>query len=354
MTEGVEFSQKGALGLISLNRPDALNALTLPMIKAMQEQLYHWQQDPQIGAVVLQAKPGKAFCAGGDVRWLYEVGKANNPEQMRFFEHEYRLNHFIHHFPKPYVCLMDGITMGGGVGISLHGSYPVASENFVFAMPETSIGFFPDIGASYLLVRCPDSLGIYLGLTGHRLNAEQALQAELVKYVVDSGQMPLLVDALTQMDLSVSAHERVNDCLRSFARDTKNASNQGYTSLIKKCFSLTSVESILSALQGAGEKQAEEIAQDLLQKAPLSLKVTLEQIRRAKDLTLTDCLKMDYTLVHHFMQDHDFYEGIRALLMDKDKSPKWQPAELSAVSEAMVAEYFERTTPELLIDNQPF
>ncbi|QDP73023.1 enoyl-CoA hydratase/isomerase family protein [Legionella israelensis] len=347
MTEDVLFSQKGPLGLITLNRPASLNALSLSMIKLMQEQLQHWQQEPDIKAVVLQAKPGKAFCAGGDVRWLYEAGMANHPEQMRFFEHEYRLNHFIHHFPKPYISLMDGITMGGGVGISLHGAHPVASENFVFAMPETGIGFFPDIGASYLLARCPNNLGVYLGLTGHRLNAKQALGAGLVKFVINSRQMPLLVDTLAQCDLSMNAHQQVSDCLKSFASQENKTLNKEEWSLINTCFSKATVELILSALEEAGTKEAERVYQDLLQKAPLSLKVTLEQIHRAKDLTLAECLKMDYVLVHHFMRDHDFYEGIRALLIDKDKSPKWQPAELSQTSNAKVAEYFETIVPDL-------
>ena len=169
MTDDIVFERKQQIGLITLKRPQALNALTLPMIKALQQQLLQWEGDKSIHAVVIQADVGKAFCAGGDVRWLYESGLAKNPEQMQFFWHEYRLNHTIHQFKKPYIALMNGITMGGGVGISLHGSHPVATENFVFAMPETGIGFFPDIGASYLLARCPGQTGIYLGLTGNNL-----------------------------------------------------------------------------------------------------------------------------------------------------------------------------------------
>lgn len=169
MTEEVLFSQEGQLGFITLNRPKALNALTLTMIMALQKQLSIWKEDYSIKAVVVQAVPGNAFCAGGDIRWLYNAGRSKDSEQMQFFWHEYRLNHFIHHFGKPYISLLDGITMGGGVGISLHGSHPVASERFVFAMPETGIGFFPDIGASYLLNRCPGFLGVYLGLTGNKL-----------------------------------------------------------------------------------------------------------------------------------------------------------------------------------------
>lgn len=342
MTEDIVFSCEGQLGLITLNRPNALNALTQPMIQALYKQLVHWKMDSTIHAVVLKAAPGNAFCAGGDVRWLYNAGKTQDPQQLRFFWHEYRLNQLIHHFGKPYIALMDGITMGGGVGISMHGSHAVASERFVFAMPETGIGFFPDIGASYLLNRCSDSLGIYLGLTGARLGWQDALKAGLVNYCVASDKMPALLNALIEADLSENPYERVDEVLKQVITIAFEEASMPANPLIKSCFSLDNMESIQEALHLADGAWALGVETLLKQKSPTSLKVTLAQLQKTKGLSLDECLRIDYELAGHFMQSHDFYEGVRALLIDKDKSPQWIPASLELITEAMVVGYFER------------
>lgn len=347
MTSEVEFSKKGQIGLITLNRPAALNALTLEMICAMQNQLSLWKADVAIKAVVIRAVLGNAFCAGGDVRWLYQKGRENLEEQQQFFWHEYRLNQFINHLGKPYIALMDGITMGGGVGVSLHGSFPVASERFVFAMPETSIGFFPDIGASHLLSRCANSLGIYLGLTGNRLTAHEALQAGLVKYLVPAEQMEAMVEALLQEDLSTDAFERVARCLNSYSTALDSSDFEPFHPLIEECFSAATVEGIIDALECREEEWAKKINTTLAQKSPLSLKLTLAQLQKAQGLSLEDCLRMDFRLVHHFMSDHDFYEGVRALLVDKDKNPHWQPSKLKNVTPEQINSYFQPITKEL-------
>ena len=337
MTEDIHFTQEQHIGLVTLARVQALNALTLPMILALQQQLQMWHDDDNIHAVVIKAAPGKAFCAGGDIRSLYD-GRGD-PHQMQFFWHEYRLNYFIHHLGKPYLALMDGITMGGGVGISLHGSHPIASERFIFAMPETSIGFFPDIGASHFLTQCHDSLGSYLGLTGNRLNAYEAKDAGLVKAIISSEQMPLVVEKLAQIDLSKNAFEQVDQCLASFTQeDSKSLAS---INLIKECFSLDTIEAILNALEQHPDPLAKDLNKTLRQKSPFSLKLTLAQLQKAQGLSLADCLKMDFNLVRHFMTDHDFYEGVRALLVDKDKNPQWNPASLDLVSEAKIISYFE-------------
>ena len=341
MTTDLQFTQEGHIGIITLSRPQALNALTLSMIQAMQQQLHLWQQDDAIHAVVVQAEQGKAFCAGGDVRWLYETGITKSPEQLQFFWHEYRLNHFIHQFKKPYIALMNGITMGGGVGISLHGSHPVASENFSFAMPETGIGFFPDIGASYLLARCPGEMGIYLGLTGSRLNAGEAMTMGLVNRVVAAEDFPRLVETLIESDLSEDASRVVNHCLDNYAISKSDVPIERRLNTINSCFNGETVELIISALHAKDDIWCEGVANQLSQKSPLSLKITLEQIRRAKSMTMAECIKMDYCLVEHFMRDYDFYEGVRALLVDKDKSPKWRPNSLERVTDAKVGDYFE-------------
>jgi enoyl-CoA hydratase/carnithine racemase len=347
MTSDIGFTQERHVGLITLQREKALNALTLPMIIALQKQLMAWQSDPSIHAVIVQAAPGKAFCAGGDVRWLYDQGREDNHQVMQFFWHEYRLNHFIHHFEKPYISLMNGITMGGGVGISLHGSHPVATENFVFSMPETGIGFFPDIGSSYLLSRCPGFVGEYLALTGGRLGPEEALSWTLINRYIASDKLKTMVTRLIDEDLSEDAHARVDACLEEAALPTNASSIKQQQMNIDASFNGHDVETILSHLSTGPDAWHREMYQCLLQKSPLSLKITLAQIQRARTMGMDDCIKMDYCLVGHFMQGHDFFEGVRALLVDKDKMPHWQIKGISDVSNKEVASYFECGQPEL-------
>lgn len=338
MQQDILFTRNQHIGIITLARPAALNALTLPMIKVMQKKLIQWEKDASIHAVVIQAEPGKAFCAGGDVRSLYEAGNVDPAAQMEFFWHEYRLNRYIHYYNKPYIALMDGITMGGGVGISLHGSHPVATENFRFAMPETAIGFFPDIGASWLLARCPGKIGLYAALTGNRFDAQQALAARLIHTIIPAEKLPLALHALCEADFSEDAFERVSGCLQEFALQV-NAELPDLDK-INTFFAADSVEAIFNALEHASEFWAVEQLKSLKTKSPLALKVTFEQIKKAQKLSMSQCIQMDYGLVRHFMNDHDFYEGVRALLIDKDKSPRWQPARLDAVTPQQVAAYF--------------
>ena len=343
------FSRESHIGLITLQRVQALNALTLPMIIALQQQLTEWQQDDDIHAVVIQAAPGKAFCAGGDVRWIYDKGATDPQEQLQFFWHEYRLNYFIHQFSKPYIALMDGITMGGGVGISLHGSHPVASERFVFAMPETGIGFFPDIGASYLLTQCPHSAGVYLGLTGNRIGAADAEELGLVQAIVAADHFQNIIDCLVESDLSTGAHARVDVCLQYFAILPQLAPILDLAPAIHRAFHHADVESVMSALADGKDGWSHETLAILQQKAPLSLKVTLAQLQKARSINMADCIKMDYCLVGHFMSDPDFYEGVRALLIDKDKMPHWKPKALSSINATMVEDYFKSDKPSLLL-----
>lgn len=343
MTAGILFEQQKHIGVIRLARPQALNAINLPMVKAMQQQLSAWQVDDSIHAVVLEAEPGKAFCAGGDVRWLYETGLARDPEQMQFFWHEYRLNHFIHQFGKPYIALMDGITMGGGVGISLHGSSPVASERFVFAMPETGLGLFPDIGASYLLSRCPGRVGVYLGLTGNRLTAQDARVAGLLRHVIPAERFSRIVPGLQALDLSQQAQQQV-DALLTGLSVVEEAALTAELPDINRYFAAHTVADIMASLQQGGSDWAATMAASLRQKSPTSLAVTLAQIERAASLNLAECLQMDYGLVKHFMADKDFYEGVRALLIDKDKNPHWQP-----LKDDTLMTYFERDSQGLVL-----
>ena len=340
MTDDILFTREQNIGLITLNRPQALNALTLPMILALQHQLQCWQDDAEIHAVVVRALGGRAFCAGGDVRAIYHLGREHYQKKMDFFEHEYRLNQFIHDFSKPYIALMDGITMGGGVGISLHGSHPVASEHFVFAMPETGIGFYPDIGASHLLSRCPGHFGVYLGLTGARLGSADAHALGLVKYVIAAEHFPALLATLVDMNLSTDAYRQVSEILQHATMPVLPTRIDDLTPLVNSCFKYTDMQSILMALDDATGDWAREIRNVLTQKSPLSLEVTLAQMQKARSMTMAECLQMDYFLTSHFMHDPDFNEGVRALLVDKDNNPHWQPATLSEVTRNRVTAYF--------------
>lgn len=347
MTDDVLFTREKHLGLITLNRSNALNALTLPMILAIQEQLEAWETDNSIHAVVVKAAEGRAFCAGGDVRWLYEKGLERDPVQMDFFWHEYHLNHFIYQLHKPYIALMDGITMGGGVGISLHGSHPVATERFSFAMPETAIGFFPDIGASHLLSRCPDEFGTYLALTGQRLNAQDAKTLGLVRYVVNSVELNDVIEALMTLDLRNNADKKVDECLAHYIKDVDCNEIRSKSLNVREIFSKHEVEDIFAALNKSDSSWHKETLASLESKAPLSLKITRLQMEKSRTMNLAQCLEMDFNLVTHFMQGSDFYEGVRALLVDKDKQPNWQPKTLEATTHSMVLKYFEPVTRRL-------
>lgn len=336
----VDCSIQGKIGFILLQRPNALHALTLPMIDMLTSHLLQWHQNPDVHAVIIQAESSKAFCAGGDIRQIYEA-RNTFAKQLNFFEREYRLNQLIHDFPKPYIALMNGITMGGGVGISLHGSHRVAGENFMFAMPETGIGFFPDIGASHILAQCPGQYGYYLGLSGDQIPAKDALGLNLVTNMVHGADFSKLVDTLLQADLSQNAHQVVTNCIQTYA-DTSTTS-----SLLKKqegidaCFVADNMDRIMERLSKRKEAWFQDLHQRLTSKSPLSLKVTLQQLRLAKTKSLSACLDMDGRLVRHFLQDHDFYEGVRAAIIDKDKQPRWQPMTLSEVTPMMVNRYFE-------------
>ena len=336
--DNIYCANEDHIGVVTLNRPTAGHALTLPMIMTLQQQLQRWENDSHIHAVVLQAAPANVFCAGGDVRSLYE-SRHGGPEQLQFFWHEYRLNYHIHSFKKPYIALMNGATMGGGVGITLHGSHPIASEDFLFAMPETGIGLFPDVGGSYLLSRTPGAMGIYLGLTGHRLSASEANAAGLVKHIVSEADFSSLKQALQEADLSHDAFHQVDALLQGFAiPGTSPLMNQ---EAINAVFSGSSIELIIERLTALSDPWAQETRDLLLKKSPVSLKVTLAQLQKAKTMTMAQCIEMDYCLAGHFMRGQDFYEGVRALLIDKDKMPRWQPSTLQEVTASMVADYFE-------------
>lgn len=341
-SDEVLFSVEDHLGLIMLNRPKALNALTITMFSAIYEQLQAWQHDADVHAVVMQAPPGKFFCAGGDVRWVFDVGRDDPLVPMRLFKNEYRLNRLIAELGKPYIALMDGVTIGGGVGITLHGSHPVASEQFAFMMPEASIGFFPDIGASHLLSACPGGFGLYLGLTGRRLNSADAYAMGLIKHTVSSENIPKVLAQLRESDLSEHAEQNVTACLETHACAMPTGSAVTEAGAVAAAFdNKASLVDVFEALEQQNTTWSKATKALLLEQSPLSLHVTFEQLKRAKGLSLAECLSMDYGLAYHFFNDHDFYEGVRARLVDKDKSPQWSPAVWDEVRLDHVLQYFK-------------
>ncbi|HEY8950047.1 MAG TPA: enoyl-CoA hydratase/isomerase family protein [Rhizomicrobium sp.] len=329
----VLFERRGALGLITLNRPKALNALTHEMCVAMKQQLDRWAKDDAIKSVAICGAGDRAFCAGGDIRALYESGKTKTPYALEFYRDEYILNATIKHYPKPYVALIHGIDMGGGVGVSVNGSHRIAGENMVFAMPETGIGLFPDVGGSYFLPRCPGEIGMFLGLTGMRLKTADSLYAGIATDFVPMTRWDTLLAALVDGTVPDTAIAGLRDAVPdTFLVEHRDA--------IDRIFALGSVEEILAALDAEHEDWSGDIAETIRTKSPTSLKVAFHQIREGRKLDFDDCMKMEYRMVNRIVAGRDFYEGVRAVIIDKDNAPKWQPADLAGVSQADVDAYF--------------
>jgi enoyl-CoA hydratase len=344
MTADILFDRQGAAGIITLNRPQALNAVSHAMVLAMRAQLDDWAADPAITRVVIRANGGKAFSAGGDIRAVTDLGKAGQYERaLQFWRDEYPLNAAIKNYRKPYVALIDGIVMGGGVGISVHGSHRVAGDTFSFAMPEVGIGFFPDVGATWFLPRMPGETGTYCALTGQRFGVADSLAAGIATHRVPSARFADLLDGLTGT-VSVDA------LLAAFAEPANDGEGGGPVfarrETIDRLFHGDSVELILDAVEreaasgGDAAEWAALTAATMRSKAPLSLKLALAQIRRGAACDFETCMRIEMRIVSRVMKGHDFYEGVRAVIVDKDNKPQWQPAQLAQVSAAEVECHF--------------
>ena len=350
-TEDILFGRKGGVGTVLLNRPHALNAFTLGMYRKFEPQLRAWADDPEIHAVVVEGAGDRAFCAGGDVRAVYESGKgiSGDPSFTSvFFAEEYRILPLIHRYPKPYIAIIDGITMGGGAGVSVNGAYRIATERTMFAMPETGIGLFPDVGATRFLNLCPGHIGRYLGLTGARLGAADALYSGLATHFVPHERVPDLVLALAATRWK-RGHEsvQIESLLSRFTADPGPSPLAMRQPVIDRCFAGDTVEAILDALQAeTGDPEtdtsywASETRATLMTKSPTSLRITLRQLVLGQGFDLEDALKLEYRMTQHVMAAHDFYEGIRAVLVDKDQKPRWRPANLAEIDEAATDAYF--------------
>jgi enoyl-CoA hydratase len=341
------FEHKGVAGHVILNRPHALNAVSHAMVLALAQKLAEWEADPAVTRVIVTADGGRAFSAGGDLRALHDLGRAGHLEEaLDFFRAEYALNTCIKYYRKPYVALIDGIVMGGGVGISVHGSHRVAGDRFGFAMPEVGIGFFPDIGATWFLPRLPGELGTYCALTGERLNAADGVVAGVATHRVASSRFPELIEALCNA-VSVDA------TLAAFAEPAGEGPVAARRVAIDRLLNRDHVEDVLKALDGeaAGNgidaRFAFTMAALIRTKSPTSLKVALAQMRCGANLDFTECMRTEFRIVSRVMRGHDFYEGIRAVIIDKDQTPHWKPPTLEAVSMDEVERHFAPLAREL-------
>jgi enoyl-CoA hydratase/carnithine racemase len=349
-SDEILLGREGGLATLTINRPKALNALTLDNYRRFDPALRAWEADPSVLAVIVRGAGDRAFCAGGDVRAVYEAGRGINGDPgltAVFFREEYELIHRIHRFPKPYIAIIDGITMGGGAGISVNGAYRIATEKTLFAMPETGIGLFPDVGATHFLNRCPGHIGRYLGLTGVRLNAEDALYCGLATHAVKHDRVEALLEELRRDRFLTGYQHSLSELYLGRFRVEPGASPLAVLQpAIDRCFAGDSIEAILDALAaeaasgGEYAAWAEEIRASLLTKSPTSLRITLRQLTIGRDYDLQAALALEYRLTQHVMAAHDFYEGVRAMLIDRDQKPRWQPATLAEVSEGMVDAYF--------------
>ena len=344
MSEEAEvlFEKRGVAGIVTLNRPKALNALTLDMVRLIHPQLDEWAKDDSVQLVIVEGAGEKGFCAGGDIRALHDWGRAGDRTALDFWKEEYLLNIAIKRFPKPYVALMDGVNMGGGVGLSVHGSMRIATERITFAMPETGIGLFPDVGGTYFLPRCPGELGLYLALTGARLKAADAVYAGIADAYVPSASLETLKDRLC-------GGATVREALQEVATDTEAAPLADLHGAIDRHFAAGSVTEIVASLRDAGDEWAAKTADTIETKSPISTLVAYRQIREGRELDFEAAMALEYRLGQSFFAGHDFYEGVRATILDKDGKPAWKPARIADVTPAEIESYFSGDGKEDLI-----
>ncbi len=338
--QDILFERRGAAGIVTLNRPKALNAITHDMVRALAAKLDEWMTNPRVTRVVVTSSSERAFSAGGDVRAIYDLIKARqHRDALSFFSDEYQLNAAIKRYPKPYISLIDGIVMGGGAGISIHGSHRVAGDRYAFAMPEVSIGFFPDVGATYALPRLAGEIGTYCALTGERLQAADAVLAGAATHHVKSHRFADLLAALCEQ-------APVNAILADFMDQVGAGEVMPRRRAIDRVFSHDRLEAILSALDneaGTGSEQADwsaETARIIRSKSPTSLKLSLAQMRYGRHHSFEDCLRAEFRIVSRIVYGHDMTEGIRGVVVDKDNNPRWDPKSLDAISDTMIDQYF--------------
>lgn len=343
-TADILLERRGALGLVTLNRPQALNAVTIGMVRALHPKLEEWAADPTIQAVAIRGAGERAFSAGGDIRQIWEQGMAGRQaEALAFWREEYVLNTYIKAYPKPYVALIDGIVMGGGVGLSVHGSHRVVGEKLGFAMPEVGIGFFPDVGATWFLPRLPGRTGWWLGLTGTRIKTADAVALGIATHHAPRAAFDAIIEALAM-------GQGVDEVLAAYAADPGPAPVEADRAVIDRCFAAGSVEAILAALDADGSDFAVRTAAELRQKSPTSLLITHEQLRLGAEVeTFAQAMQLEFRIVSRICHVADFYEGVRAAVIDKDGKPRWNPGSIESVDRARVAAHFAPLGAEELV-----
>ncbi len=336
---------RNKVGHLTLNRVAAFNAINLDMVRRIAQQLNDWATDDTVVAVVLRANGDKAFCAGGDIRELYNNAKEGNDLNQTFFSEEYALDQHIHAYPKPVIALINGLTLGGGMGLVQGASFRIVTEKARLGMPEVSIGFFPDVGGSYFLSRLPSEIGTYMGVSGNPIGAADALQVGLADWFLYAEQITELDRCLDNMQWGHSSQEAIRSLLNTLA--SKRASGSKLAPLrtaIEQHFSKDSVAQIIASLASETDTSikpwCEELISALRTRSPIAMATTLMMLRRAKNLTLADCFRLEYHLGSQWFTKGDFMEGVRALIIDKDKNPRWQPASIEALDPAKLDELF--------------
>ena len=345
--------REGAAGVIRLNRPKAINAVTLEMFREIDKALDAFESDPAVAVILLEGAGDRGLCAGGDIRALYDSARAGGDLGTILWREEYILNARIAAFGKPYVALMDGIVMGGGVGLAAHASHRVVTERTRLAMPEVGIGFFPDVGGTWLLSRSPGEIGTYFGLTGQTMNGADAVYAGFADVVVASDRLPALREALAKAPDKATAQD-VRAIIDGFAMPNEVAPTAAQQPLIDAMFGHDSVEEIVTALAHHASEFAQATLGTILEKSPTGLKLTLNLLRMAREsMSLEQCLAREYRAALQIFVSHDFPEGIRAAVIDKDRNPQWQPARIEDVTPEIIARYFvPRGADELTFPNQ--
>jgi enoyl-CoA hydratase/carnithine racemase len=353
MSNFIHHKISNHIGIITLDRPQALNSLSLEMVRTLTMILQEWRSNEAVHAVLIHSDNPKAFCAGGDIRFFYDAGVAglagHSPQLEDFFTEEYALNHLIHFYPKPYISVLNGVVMGGGMGIAqagIAGRLRIVTERTKMAMPEVNIGLFPDVGGSYFLSRTPGAIGQYLGLSGQIIQAADALYAGLADVFIPSTELPALFQLLKQ--------ESAADCrllIRNFASrfvdqiQPDNCALASNRTAIDLHFQHQHVHQIMASLATENTGFTEKTHALMLQRSPLLMAVTLTQLERGRALSVAECLRMERTMVRHCFQHGDVIEGVRALVVDKDNAPKWSPATVAEVTPAMVERFFEEVWP---------
>ena len=334
--DDILFQIRGNAGVITLNRPKFLNAVTHDQICRLRKTLKFWRELSEVKHVIIRANGEKAFSAGGDVLHVYEARDRVDDELLFFFRDEYSLNSYIKHYPKPYIAMINGIVMGGGVGVSIHGRYRVGGENMVFAMPEVGIGFFPDVGGTYFLPRMPQNLGYYCAMTGARLKLADAFYTGIISHPVLANKFPEIEEELTKTN-------DIEDTLNNFKIDPDIGELSSKYQVIENIFGNESVSEIFSALANVDEEHkdwAEKTLVALNKHSPTSIGIAFEQLKRGGSLAFNNCMKLEYRIVSHMLRGNEFFEGIRALLIDKDNQPNWYQFQSEAEKYATVKQYF--------------